>query len=581
MTVQTKLRFSHLTHARRLAAALLVGAVSVAGLSLLGEPAQANLAAPPGPLDANGFPSTYTDSEGLSLQLCLDGPPLCPGTEADLVGNGADGSGFYSRATAQAGPVEMTLALRAGYAGAGDAQQTTVARSQYVAPAGSLQPHEAYQVTDPYGSAVCTSDADGGLTADACRTDSGGTAQDFTAAQDGRIGPFLTWDTLGAEAGAPPASYVGDGATPHAVTGSPDGFNRFRVQGPGIDGTCEAATIPSCAETDQFVVAGKIAPGPAASAKGDGGWGAQWWLSTREVTYTSIGEPGTSVRLAGFSVTGSNAFSIVPGGTCRTGALLPTGTRCTVMVEFRPGFGPDATGQLVFADDAPGGTRAVDLSGTKGVSAFGAEPFDFGDVGVGHRATHVVTVTNNGSAPLNLSVMDFAPASKDFDVVGTGDYPCIQGVTALLPGDSCTGIVTFTPTRNGPRHATLALTAMDRKTPTTVDLSGGGLDVTKPTVRSRTPGVRATGVGRTRNVVVAFSEAVRGVRGATFRLERASTGRAVGAVVTGSGSRWVLNPRATLPARTWFRVRLVGGSTNVRDLSGLPLTSTSWTFRTR
>jgi len=102
-------------------------------------------------------------------------------------------------------------------------------------------------------------------------------AGNFTAALGGRLGPFLTWDTFGSTAaGAPPAGYIGDNTTPHAVVGSPTGFNKMRVSGPGIVGTCtnaDGTTVTNCQETDKIILQGKVQPGgsTAALSAGDAG----------------------------------------------------------------------------------------------------------------------------------------------------------------------------------------------------------------------------------------------------------------------------------------------------------------------
>jgi hypothetical protein len=62
--------------------------------------------------------------------------------------------------------------------------------------------------------------------------------------------------------GAPPAGFIGDNATPHTVVGSPTGFNKMRVSGPGIAGTCtndDGSTGSNCAETDKIILQGKTA----------------------------------------------------------------------------------------------------------------------------------------------------------------------------------------------------------------------------------------------------------------------------------------------------------------------------------
>ncbi len=90
-------------------------------------------------------------------------------------------------------------------------------------------------------------------------------------------------------------------------------------------------------------------------------------------------------------------------------------------------------------------------------------------------------------------------------------------------------------------------------------------------------------MGRFANATATFSEAVQGVTGTTFRLTNVATGAVVAAPAptqaTGT-NRWVLNPTAGLAAGTQYRVTLTGGATAIRDLSGVPLTTVTWTFTT-
>lgn len=113
---------------------------------------------------------------------------------------------------------------------------------------------------------------------------------------------------------------------------------------------------------------------------------------------------------------------------------------------------------------------------------------------------------------------------------------------------------------------------------TVTGCGGGGA----PSVTARTPAPGATAVSRSVNVKVGFSETVTGVTTSSFQLRRTGTATPVAATVRWSAAaqRWVLNPSATLAARTSYTVTVTGGSTAVRDLDGTPLTTTTWTFTT-
>jgi hypothetical protein len=569
---------------RRLAALLITALPALALPVLVHSSADAVLASPTaaGPRDpATGFPSFYKDANGLALQPCLEGPPLCLTTEAELLGAGADGEGFYSSVTADAGGITLGLDLEAAYAEEGVDQEIVFARSQYSA-VESLEPGQTYTVTDPYGSRQCTADASGSIKNNACRNDQGGAALAFDdpSLLNGRIGPFLTWDTFGSATGGPPAGYIGDGDSLHTIKGSPSDFNMFRVVGPGITTACVdgPTTIPNCDQTNQFVVSGKLAAGPMASLSVDSwNFGHQLAPVTKSFTYSSVGT--TSVLVGAVDLTGAGFTKT--SDTC-SNTTQAAGDTCTIEVTYTPAVGAHATGLLEVADDVVGGSRQVALAGDGAQSAFGAmNGVDFLDVGVGRTATRDVTVTNAGTAPLALTKMSMSSTTSGYSVAGASLNPCRVGVTTLAQGASCTARVTFEPRSVGAKSASVLLGAADRATATEVTVLGSGQDVTRPTVLSKSPVGGATAVSRTGNVTVRFSEAVKGVRATTFKLTNLRSGLRRSATLSHTGSKWVLNPTRTLPPGTRFRVSLVGDAAAIRDASNLTLRSTSWTFRTR
>jgi hypothetical protein len=222
--------------------------------------ASAELAAV-GSIDStNGFPSSYTDENGLALGLCLtssncvfDGPiagnPFSQqikfgekayywSADAELTGTGAKGT--------------LKLALVASFSGsttgAIPANGEQITFFQIVAgPVTGLTAGAVYTVTHPYGILNdLVADSSGNISAQ--RQDIGCAAApcNFTEVLGTAIGPFLQWDT-----GAP-AGFVGNPATPHTVVGSPFGTNVFRIDGPNAGGTGV-----SFKETNLFRVQGK------------------------------------------------------------------------------------------------------------------------------------------------------------------------------------------------------------------------------------------------------------------------------------------------------------------------------------
>jgi hypothetical protein len=248
-----------------------------------------------GPVSAtDGFPVWYKDNNGLRLEPCIaQADPLCPARGPlpdetspvsfpdnypdegfyDLADTGNLPSGFGGRARAV---IALEQSFRNGPVADGD--QVTFARVRI--KVSNLPDNTNYTFTTPAGTKVLqTSGKQTGLIFDTEDIGIGGVG-DFTGALGGRLGPFLTWDTFPNDPTLKPNAagkdtYVGDGATPHAITGSPYGaaFNVFRIQGPGINPnpTVDACptvggAIADCMETNLFTVQGKLATTSGVSA---------------------------------------------------------------------------------------------------------------------------------------------------------------------------------------------------------------------------------------------------------------------------------------------------------------------------
>ena len=250
----------------------LAAAAAALGAIALGAPA-AQAAITPSAVDpATGFPFSYTDDvSGVSLALCVDGPPLCintprpdPTQPASVPENfPPDGEAFWWEAnaslnTGSGGQALLVMAQEAAFdTDAPDAgHQIGFARIRVRASA--LVPGETYRVTHPYGVDTLQADATGTISE---TEDVGCVAApcNFATAPTGRMSSFLQWDPIAPP--APPAGYIGDAATPHKVIGSPNDTNFLRIEGPNAGGP-GIDTV----STDLFVVQGKLAGAPPAPA---------------------------------------------------------------------------------------------------------------------------------------------------------------------------------------------------------------------------------------------------------------------------------------------------------------------------
>jgi subtilisin family serine protease len=102
-----------------------------------------------------------------------------------------------------------------------------------------------------------------------------------------------------------------------------------------------------------------------------------------------------------------------------------------------------------------------------------------------------------------------------------------------------------------------------------------------PTVTAVTPGANATAVVAGSNVTATFSAAVQGVTSGTFVLKN-EAGSTIPATVSYNATTRTatLDPAASLAADTRYTAALVGGTSAIRDSTGTPLASTSWSFLT-
>jgi hypothetical protein len=475
----------------RLVTAALAMVFSLALLAVASGSAQAKLSAV-GPVDAGtNFPTYYQDANGLRLEPCLTGPPLCFAAASDLVA--PDGEAFYNNATATlatpgGGTATLVLALEAAYAGNGTGQEITFARSRF-SVSGGLTPGATYKVTDPYGTSSFVANGAGAVPKNVGTSDIGGLgpclgpnahaaggACDFGVALSGRMGPFLRWDP--AVAPAAPAGYVGDGATPHRIVGSPTNTNIFRIDGPNVGGR-GVNTI----QTNLFTVEGKIAGPlqvtPSKLAFGStplGSTSPTQTVTVKNISSSNVTVSGTALDAA----TGTPGdFSIAPGGTCTTGKALARDASCTVNVAFAPAATSAVgthTAALLVNTSASAKPERVALSGSAAAvgtapaaSLSTAGPIDFGTTRIGTPTpTQPVVITNTGTADLNVSKVALAGTdATDF----TAQSNCL-GV-AIAPHNTCTVNVAFAPqVSSGQKTASLQITDDAAGSPRTVALTG-------------------------------------------------------------------------------------------------------------
>jgi hypothetical protein len=184
---------------------------------------------------------------------------------------------------------------------------------------------------------------------------------------------------------------------------------------------------------------------------------------SQTVTVTNVSNH--SVKFS--SIAASGEFS--ESHTCLS--TLASGQNCTITVTFKPTVAGTQNSAVKLKDNCPGSpTQTISLTGTGETLALGFTPgsLNLGSVAVGSSITQSATLTNDGSAAVNLTGYSISPADGTF--TQTNNCPATLNVQ-----QTCTFQITFTPPDVFTYNATLSVTN-SAGAPATLALTGTGLD---------------------------------------------------------------------------------------------------------
>jgi K319-like protein len=426
-----------------------------------------------GPVNAsNGFPDWYRDTNGVDLMPCDDpqdkycggAVPAPDPTQPPTFPDNFPDEFFYQQAGVDSlvsaggegvlAEFDLEGAFGAGPVKAGD--QIVFARVRYRINAG-LQPDTDYKITQPYGTDTVHTDAD--ANGFFVTQDVGVATGDFSQVLKGRVGPFLQWaPNPNNPADVPPAGYVGDGVTPHAVTGSPLNTNFVRIQGPGIGGAAGATNpnpcpttgpnaysgpVNDCIQGDNFVLVGKK------STTG----GVEVTRATYERNAT-----GGAAKVQVLADSKSSQDLVVrdgdnhggPGRKIPTTPLRADGGRYMARVDVPAGL--PATVDVINRGDSPQTVKNVTLTDKVSASAiYHTTASGGGDV------LHVQASSSDGQlAPTSLTVDGF---NKALGSAGSVDIATLAPPDQVTVTSSKGGSVTVPVVIDGAGLAALALRA--------------------------------------------------------------------------------------------------------------------------
>lgn len=286
-----------------------LAATALASTALLGATNTADAVVRPGPgRNADGTPVFIRDSTGMALQLCTDAVN-CEAPVAPDVGS-------YFSAEATLGPMRAIWGVDAAFLedAAGNPTNRAAVSNSALFRAEGLRPNRRYTIRGPWGRHTCLTDGRGRLDNKNCLFERGGEAGG--ALRGGPVKSFL-------RAAVHPAGFVGSLEIPRRVIGSPSGFNRVTLTGPGAN-----------FRTNLIAVSGELMDSlPMAAVRKDSlrmGNKNKARPTQRLLRVRNIGTAPLSVR---FTKSGDNPGRFRVDNNCR--GVAP-GRACALRVTYRP-----------------------------------------------------------------------------------------------------------------------------------------------------------------------------------------------------------------------------------------------------
>jgi len=188
-------------------------------------------------------------------------------------------------------------------------------------------------------------------------------------------------------------------------------------------------------------------------------------LSSAPQTVTVTNVSSHSVTFSSIASSGDYSQS----NTCPT--TMTAAQACTITVTFAPTASGTRTGAVTLKDNSPGSpSQTITLTGTGETLALGFTPssLNLGSVVVGSSVSMSATLTNDGSASVNITGISVSPANSTF----TQTNNC---AASLAVQQSCTFQIVFTPPDVFTYKATLSV-SNGAGSAATLALTGTGLN---------------------------------------------------------------------------------------------------------
>ncbi len=226
--------------------------------------------------------------------------------------------------------------------------------------------------------------------------------------------------------------------------------------------------VPSVASIIQVDNTSFTTNGPAVSVSQTslpfaGKWQVGTAAASKTLQLTNLGTTSVTIN----SISTGPDFTI-SSTTC--GSQLAPGS-CTINVAFQPTTGGPLNEFLTISDSDSSSPQTVALSGTgKALKVVTASTVNFGNRPIGVSSVAIpVTLTNLGTGPISINSISYTnPEFSQYLPSST----CGTSISGL---SSCKLSSIFVPNALGVQNGSLSVIDSDPSSPTTINLTGGGL----------------------------------------------------------------------------------------------------------
>lgn len=200
--------------------------------------------------------------------------------------------------------------------------------------------------------------------------------------------------------------------------------------------------------------------------------------STLSQTITVSNTGTADITVSSINLSGSGASEFTQTNNCST---VASGNSCSTDITFSPTFtGSKSATLTINSNDLDSPSMSISLTGS-GVSApvpnISLSPTneDFSNLIIGTSSPSELTVSNTGTADLNISGMTLSDTTNYSLNENGGSNPCGSTTKTLTPGSTCTVAITFNPTSASTFNATLTVSSDDPDGTAVITLTGTGI----------------------------------------------------------------------------------------------------------